>query len=699
MEASVRDPEARAGRTVQLVTILIAAFLAVQTVAAPPSTFCVQQRCQPVSEIPGTVAPSDTVRDFVWISSDLKQVATGTIQAGANVLTLPPASQHHKLAPRLSDGSTRATLDFELRCQDLTWRWSVTRVPVPGVDLRHPGNGCTLLLKSNGYRSVERQLRDVEVGNVFLQKIPILSGTVVDAKTAMPLPDARVYLPNGDSLAVTDRKGNFRAPVADVWPQLIRVAMAGYARRTVPLPKAVADTELSVRLSKGGSLTIRLAPPLGQEDVTWEVRRPLAGSRGDELTHSGRLPKGEKEAVVDALEPGKYRVIIAGASPLQRIGKLVTLPEEGEAEAVMQISSSVLDVTVRYDDKPLAGATLHIEPEDRSWTSSVTTDSEGSVTEEVWQPGTYAAIVTQLPLIPFWRETEHIDGDKNRWSISVPNRRLLGRVTDDSSGQPIRDARVDVTMKNGDRSTMVPLRSGEDGRFELGAFPTGSYMLAVSKSGFQSWQTSWITVEETATDQTPEVRLKAAGNRPVVVTNAFGAPVLAAVYVSTRNGTHLVGATGEDGRILLPVSPEDYGMVFVVPESGSVGIARFDSLAKGADDILVRVPEGNASLEIDCETTSGAALTGVAVLLRINGVLLPIPVWEGMVNYQGLPMFSDGQGRLLLTHLPAGRYEIWPLDRQQLNAVTSGSPPPAQAIITVTAGYQSAKMAFAAAKP
>jgi len=680
-------------------TILIAAFLAVQTVAAAPSTFCIQQRCQAVNEIPGTVAPSDTVRDFVWISSDLKQIATGTIQAGADVLTLPAASQHHELAPRLSDGSTRATLDFELRCQDLTWKWSVPRVPVPGVDLRHPGSGCTLLLKSNGYRSVERPLRDVEVGNVFLQKIPILSGTVIDAKTAIPLRDARVYLPNGDSLAVTDRKGNFRAPVADLWPQFVRVAMAGYARRTVPLPKAVADTELSVRLSKGGSLTIRLAPPLGQEDVTWEVRRPLAGSRGDELTHSGRLLKGQKEAVVDALEPGKYRVIVAGSNPLQRIGQLVTLTEGGEAEAIVQISAAVLEVTVRYDDKPLAGATLRIQPEDSSWTSSVTTDSEGSVTEEVWQPGTYMAIVTQRPLIPFWRETEHIDGDKNRWAISVPNRRLLGRVIDDSTGQPIRDARVEVTMKNDDHSNYVALRSGEDGRFELGAFPAGSYMLAVSKSGYQSSQTSWITVDETAANQTPEVRLKAAGNRSVVVTNAFGAPVSAAVYVSTRNGTFPVGATGEDGHFLLPVSPEDYGMVFVLPRSGSIGVARFDSLAKGADDILVQVPEGNASLDIDCETASGAALTGVAVLLRINGVLLPIPVLEGMINYQGLPMFSDGQGRLLLTHLPAGRYEIWPLDRQQLNAVTSGSPPPAQAIIAVTAGYQSAKMVFAAAKP
>ncbi len=680
-------------------TILIAAFLAVQTVAAPPSTFCIQQRCQAVNEIPGTVAPSDTVRDFVWISSDLKQIATGTIQAGANVVSLPAASQHHKLAPRLSDGSTRATLDFELRCQDLTWKWSVSRVPVPGVDLRHPGSGCTLLLKSNGYRSVERQLREVEVGNVFLQKMPILSGTVIDAKTAIPLRDARVYLPNGDSLAVTDRKGNFRAPVADVWPQFVRVAMAGYARRTVPLPKAVADTELSVRLSKGGSLTISLVPAVGQEEVGWEVRRLLPGPPGDELAHSGRLPGGQKEAVVDALEPGKYRVIVLGANPLQRIGKLVTLTDGGEAEAVMQISPSVLDVTVRYDDKPLAGATVRIHPEDSSWTSSVTTDSEGSVTEEVWQQGTYVATVTQRPLIPFWRETERIDGDKNRWSISVPNRRLLGHVMDDSSGQPIRDARIEVTMKNDDHSNYVTLRSGEDGRFELGAFPAGSYRLAVSKSGYQSSETSWITLDETATDQTPQVRLKAAGNRPVVVTNAFGAPVSAAVYVSTRNGTHLVGATDEDGRILLPVSPEDYGMVFVLPRSGSIGVARFNSLAQGADDILVRVPDGNASLEIVCETTSGAALTGVSVLIRIDGVQLPIPVWEGMINYQGLPMFSDGQGRLLLTHLPPGRYEIWPLDRQQLNAVTSGSPPPAPVNIAVTAGYQSAKIVFAAAKP
>ena len=679
--------------------ILIAAFLAAQVVAPPASTFCIEQRCQPVDAIPGSVAPSDAVRDFVWISADLKKIAAGTIQAGASVLSLPTDSQHHKLAPRLSDGSTRATLNFELRCQELTWKWSVARVPESGVDLRHPGTGCTLMLKSNGYRSVERPLRDVEVGDVFLQRIPILSGTVVDAKTAIPLPDAHVYLPNGDSLALTDRKGNFRAPVAGEWPQSVRVAVAGYARRTVLLPKAVADANLSVGLSKGGSLTISLVPPLGHEEVAWEVRRVLRG-HPDELVHLGRSPAGQKETFVDSLEPGNYRVTVSGADPLQRIGKLFTLAEGEEAQATLQISPSVLDVTVRYDDKPLAGATILIEPNDRSWSSTVTTDGQGSVTEEIWQQGPYFATIVQRPRILFWRESERIDdSDKNRWSISIPSRKLFGRVTEDPSGQPIRDAIIDVKMKYDDRETMVTVRSGEDGRFELGAFPNGSYMLAAWKSGYQSAQTSWMLVDDTATDQPTEVHLKATGNRAVVVTNAFGAPLSAVVYLSTPNGINPVGATDESGHFQLPVSPEDYGMVFVLPRSGSIGFARFEPLAKGADDILVRVPEGNATLEIDCETTSGAPLTGVAVLLRINGVPVPVPVWEGMANYQGLPMYSDAHGHLVLTHLPAGRYELWPLDRQQLNAITSGSPPPAKANITVAAGYQSVKIVFAAANP
>jgi len=681
------------------VTILIAVFLAAQAVAPPLSTLCIEQRCQPFNEIPGTVVPSDTVRDFVWISSDLKHIATGTIQAGANVLTLPAASQHHKLAPRLSDGSTRSTIDFELRCQDLTWKWSVTRVPVAGVDLRHLGSGCTLLLKSNGYRSVERPLRDVDVGDVFLQKIPILSGTVVDAKTAIPLADVHVFLPKDESLAVTDRKGNFRLPVAGEWPPWVRVAVAGYATRTVLLPKAVADTDLSVRLSKGGSLTISLVPAVGQEEVAWEVRRVLRG-HPDNLVHLGRLPAGQKDAFVDALEPGNYRVTISGADPLQRIGKLVTVGDGEEAQTTLQISPSVLDVTVRYDDKPLAEATILIQPEDRSWTSTVKTDGQGSVKEEIWQQGPYVATVVQRPRVLFWRETEHIDdSERNRWSISIPNRKLLGRVTEDPSGKPISDAFIGVKVKYDDRATTVTLRSGEDGRFELGAFPNGSYMLTVSKSGYQSSQTSWMPVDDTATDQTTQVQLKATGNRAIVVSNAFGAPLSAVVYLSTPNGINPVGATDENGRLLLPVSPEDYGSVFALPRSGSIGFARFEPLAKGADDILVRVPEGNATLEIDCETTSGAPLNGVAVLLRINGVLLPVSVWEGMVNDQGLPMFSDDHGRLVLTHLPAGRYELWPLDRQELNAVTSGSPPPAKANIAVAAGYQTVKMVFAAAKP
>src|SRR5581483_10741046 len=255
-----------------MMILLAALALAIQG-AAPPSTFCIEDRCQPVRSIPVTIAASETARNFVWISAELDQMIAGRIEPHATAVAFPDPSERHKLMPRLSDAAVKAKIDFELRCQEAIWKWSIPRVPARRVELRHARTGYTLRIASDGYERLERPLRDADLGSLFLQKLPVLSGILTDATTATPIGDAEVLLPEGKLLASTDGKGRFRSPVSGPWPLFVRVAATGYAPRTVALPKVAADTDLSIRLSKGGSLTISLAAPLGREEVKWEVRR------------------------------------------------------------------------------------------------------------------------------------------------------------------------------------------------------------------------------------------------------------------------------------------------------------------------------------------------------------------------------------------------------------------------------------------
>jgi hypothetical protein len=93
----------------------------------------------------------------------------------------------------------------------------------------------------------------------------------------------------------------------------------------------------------------------------------------------------------------------------------------------------------------------------------------------------------------------------------------------------------------------------------------------------------------------------------------------------------------------------------------------------------------------------GEPIPKVAFILRMNGAVLPADIVAAMNREQGLPLWSDDDGRLLFARMPAGRYEIWPLtspaDRLAAN---SASPPPAPVNVMLTAGRQEAKLTFKA---
>jgi hypothetical protein len=159
----------------------------------------------------------------------------------------------------------------------------------------------------------------------------------------------------------------------------------------------------------------------------------------------------------------------------------------------------------------------------------------------------------------------------------------------------------------------------------------------------------------------------------------------------TRSGTRAVGATDAHGRATLRVASGEQGTLFLIPRSGSIGIAR---LERDSGEMTVRIPDGTASLEVIAETSTGERLSGVAIMMRIDGVLLPEEVRSGLAHQQGVTLFSDAHGRIVVPRFPPGRYELWPLGREEYRAALAGTPPPAPVRIALTPGQHSAKMVF-----
>ena len=592
-----------------------------------------------------------------------------------------------------SDGA-KVKAAYTLRCGDSTWTWESRRT----FELRRSAPHCTLSIRADGYRTAESALPGPR-GKVMrhLERLPVLSGVVRDAQASTPLAGADILLPDETILATTDENGRFRVAVEQKWPSAVRVNAPGRAAKLVPVPKIVADTELTIAVSRGGTIALKVAPPLGEEPLKWEVRHADAGQNAV-AERKGSLAAGQTESAIEALDPGAYHVVVMGEGPLQRIAVPVTVRDGEISSAEARIEPAVVEFEIRFGDGPLGNATADIRFGDRLWQSSVTTDADGRATEEIWQRGRYAATVQRLPEVRASVARREIAKDGvNSWTIVVADRKLVGRVTDDD-GRPISGASVFLRATNVESSTVgMRLETRADGKFEFSALPEGTYRLSVSHEAYQTLETPAFPVVAETRNETRDLVLKRTAGREARVVTPRGAPVPnAAVFVSTQNGSRTVGFTDEQGRLPLPLSAHEAGLVFVLPRTGSIAMARFQALAEASHGhVEVRVPDGTASLEVRATSTEGEAIGGLSFLIAMDGVLLPPEVLTGLANYQGLPLKTSGDGRLTLTRLPPARYEVWPLtNRADYEAVRSAAPPPAPVNILLTPGHHTARLEF-----
>lgn len=675
--------------------IVVAAVLAaIAGTAAPPATLCIDAKCRAVGEAELSVVPANAVRSFVWTTADSLRSVVGTVPPHASHVDLADdVGVTHKFTLGTSDGAREVGARLEIRCAENSWKWSMLRAPRQPMEITRPAGGCKLLVQADGYRRVETELASTRLGVLYLHRLPVISGAVVDAVTREPV-SAQVLLPGGEVLSATGDRGRFRAVIDGPWPAKLQVEAPGYPAHTITIPRAVADVDLPIVLSRGGAIRVTVAPPLGQERLQWEARRVIRDV-DDERARSGDLAAGESTAAIGPLQPGDYRVVIMGEGPLQRFALPVTVIEGTTHAVTVQITPSRLDLTVVRGGAPIPGATVEFVFRDgrAAWRSKVTVDESGRAAEEIWQSGDYMASVAS-----FAQRRGLAGGETVSWNLAVPERVVEGGVVDAATGRPLGNVAVvlTTTASSGGHSTTMT-RTTAEGLFVFESVPSGSYSVTARLDGYHEITMPVRPLADEIRVDTGELRLQPVTGHILRVMNAVGMPMVSAlVCISTRSGVRIAGLTRADGRVTLPLADNEYGDSYVLPRSGSFAVASFPSIAeRGVEELVVTVPDGGASLEIHTVTAKGEPLPSVPFLVRVNGRLIPPEILERMAHFQGVPMFSDKAGRLLLSRLPPGRYEIWPLgSREDFVAVNSLTPPPAAINLSLVAGNYVAKLTF-----
>lgn len=671
--------------------------LSVPDHAPQTATLCLNDLCSARTASDVAVERSDIERRFVWISPNARQIIVGRVGAGASTLSLDRPDATHELAVRFSGAPV--PVKFELFDGDTAWTWTMA-VPSGSVALRH-SNGTRLTIGALEHRTTERILSPSvpNLGSVDLQRFPVLTGRVVDAKSSIPVPDAEVFLSSGKRAATTDAAGRFRVVIEDAWPAAISVASSGHASKIVPLLKTVTDTDLSrIALSAGGGIHLTVSG-VAIDSLSWQLRAIVSEFK-DEPRREGAFTPGQTETSIDGIEPGEYRIVVKGSAPLEQFSRTVTVRDGQRSDVQITIHPRTIRIETRLGVNALGDADVEVRHLSARWTARMKTDETGLFETDLWQGGELEAIMSRMPAVHSWRDRFVIDEDQTRWTIRAVDRKIRGRVVDAESGKPVEGAVVLLEMEREDGQALsMRAVASSDGSFEFGAVVPGGHTLQAVKTGYQPDQKWSVGVAES--DELIEKILPIepyAGQVQLIAVTDRGMPIAgASVFFASRAGVREIAATDSNGRTPVPLTFDgETGVLFVVPQSGSLGFARVTRVEeRDSDEVIVRVPAGSARVEIRAENTSGEPLPRIGLMMRWNGMFLPQEVVGKINEVQGTQSLTDLNGRIVYSHLPPGLYDLWPFaSQEEFRRVYYGTPPPPAASVQIAHGPHTVVLNF-----
>jgi hypothetical protein len=446
---------------------------------------------------------------------------------------------------------------------------------------------------------------------------------------------------------------------------------------TLLLTLSISAATLKVEVSRNGftaPLEIAVAPRVEGKLPRWSTAKGLAAG---------------KSAVTFDLNEGLYLVLASGPQPLQRLSAKANLGAAGTTLR-LAIPKTETTVSVTLAGQPLARAGIALTHDELLWRMEVETDEDGRYAGPFWEPGGYSASVTRdRGAAPHFVDVKLSAAPL---TINVPDRHVRGRVLTDD-GKSLAGAEVTLRTETPASTLTVRTTSAGDGRFEFFGVREGAHTLSARAP---SWLNSDAAMFELrgATVHSADLVLTQGEPRTVRVVDTRDAAIAGATLFTSCDGyVKSTAVTNAEGRAEVAVPAAASCAIYALPKEGSIAAGRFE----GAQQLLIRVPDGSSSLRLALKSEAGVAFSDVRLLMRIDGMVVPPEIARLLTN-RGFSLLTNEEGSISLAHIPPGTYDFWPYrttsEGQLIYEVAAGIAAPIS--VKVSTGENNATVRFKA---
>ncbi len=643
--------------------------------------------CAGTSELALPAEPAETARPFVWTSDDGSRVAAGTLAAKGDTIDLA-AKEWRNAALRVAGDTAHGwpqDAAFRLTTPERKeWSWSLPARTIKRLTtLTLPPGRYALTVSAEHHRAAVRQFAvgeteaRVSIGDITLaplvvvnalvvthredREVPLGGATVTASLFAGPGPgDVKLLMTTGDDGRVHAELPPARGEV------VLLIAHPGLVTKAIAVSVEPGDKDYGrVLLLPGTQLKVHLVrPDLEERKLTVDLRRQDEKYEKTELG-TRTLGPHEDDLVFDDLAPAEHFVVVNGTQPLEHISKQVTIEEGKPGTLEIEIKPFTLDGLVRYGGEPLTDGKVGLSAP-AIWRAEVPLDGAGRFGGTMWQRGKFSAYVSNQALFgtPFFTDSHpHGDADPTAWTIDVPKRLISGRVLDEATKEPLPKARMMV------RAVFNPswltfdgnVQIADDGTYRVLTLKPGDWSLLVTAQGYLP-ANPHFQVTDTDGSRNYDVLLSQGSSQALELTWPDGAPVAGADVMEGSLGRGLfqqMQRSNPSGHVAMRGRPGDTQTVYVSPREGSLAIIHVTYGREDGKPLHMTVPLPAGTLRVLAVDESGApALT--TCLLRWNGeVLLP----DALMHHGSDRSLAKGEH--LYVRMPAGVYEVWPIEYGQ----------------------------------
>jgi len=396
----------------------------------------------------------------------------------------------------------------------------------------------------------------------------------------------------------------------------------------------------------------------GAEKGAITVRVSRSGER--EAIAVKTVPRSQTAVTFDALEVGRYELLVEGDEPLKRLASFARV-KAGKTETSIELPGGMVFGRFTLGGSPFK-TEITLTHAVESWSTKLMTDDDGIFDSVVWRRGDFDVAVSGPGIESTTVGTVTIpEGPTSRVDFDVPDRQVTGRVTT-ADGTPVSGAVVALETTAPGFRRVARRTTDANGEFLYFGVGAGSQSLRVaSAAGHVRPDAVQFDLGAADTQREVAVVLKAGLRRHIEVVDHHEVPSAGTMIVCVTNGEIRSEATTDaKGGADIATPLGEPSILYALPDEGSLGVHRIDG-SRRDPSIRIRVPPGTAAIDLLARVTDGTAIPEVAFVMGFNGDIIPPGVVREMQRHQGVRLLTDERGMARLPSVPPGYYEFWPV--------------------------------------